>query len=71
MIIKTVKFKRTQDSNWEAGLSIESDGDTNNIIIDQDDNILEKDNRGICCYDCKDVNGLQIDTRGILKIMLL
>ena len=40
MLIKTILFKRTEQSPWESGVSFECNGTMNDRIIDKDGNLL-------------------------------
>lgn len=55
MILKVIRFKRTEKAEWEKGLSIESNGDSNNIIIDSNGDILKPDGMGCTCWKSEDV----------------
>ena len=55
MILKVIRFKRAEKAVWEKGLSIESNGDSNNIIIDANGDILKPDNMGCVCWKSEDL----------------
>lgn len=67
MIIKAIVFKRKEDSNWESGISFETDGNMNNKIIDSNGNTLTSDANGCVCYDIKDcIYSFCVDLQPIL-----
>lgn len=69
MIIKTVKFKKDVDSKWEAGISIESNGNSDGMIIDSKGNVLVLLSKGSSLvYDIKDLTyDLCLDLEPILE----
>lgn len=54
MIIKAIEYQLEKHGEWLSGLSIECDGNMNNVVIDKDGNNLEKDKLGASVYNLRD-----------------
>ena len=64
MIIKACKFRRTEESNWESGITFESNNPLS-PILDIDGNIVPSP-----IYDITDMHyHLLIDVTSLLKIL--
>ena len=56
MLVKAVKFKRKEDSEWENGISFECNGNMNNRVIDDEGNLIPLNSDSeTSVYDVKDL----------------
>jgi hypothetical protein len=68
MIIKAIIFKRTRICKKESGIMIESDGDSNDLIIDSDGDIIPVNIGNPSVYTIQEsLPDLCIDIKPILK----
>ena len=69
MIIKAVRFKREENSEWEMGISIECNGNMDNKIIDSNGDLVTSNDGKCPIWDGKDdISTLCINTKNLLQI---